>query len=162
MPERSFSYDTVALGNSQYSSAMCVRSPFMKWEEPPLWPVAIPSGFGFLIGVIPYLTEVPYLSKESIDFSVLVLLIAALSLFLLNERYGNKFELYAGYLAGICIGFLPIKAFSVWFIIVGLTWVFQSTYMWKYNFPPFRIGIWIALGSMTGLYVGGIVAYNIP
>jgi hypothetical protein len=109
----------------------------MKWEEPPLWPVAIPSGFGFLIGILPYLTEVPYLSKESINFS-------------------------AGYLAGIFIGFLPIKAFAVWFIIVGLTWVFQSTYMWKYNFPPFRIGIWIALGSMTGLYVGGIVAYNIP
>jgi len=34
-------------------------------------------------------------------------------------------------------------------------------YIWQYNFPPFRIGIWLALGSMSGLYIGGIMAFNI-
>ena len=141
---------------------MCVPSESMKWEEPPLWPVVIPSGLGFILAILPYIKDVPYLTKQSLDFSVLALLMAGFCLFFLNEKYGNKFELYAGYFVGMMIGFLPIKAFPVWFIITGLTWIFQSTYMWKYNFPPFRLGIWLALGAMTGLYVGGIVAYNMP
>ena len=66
----------------------------------------------------------------------------------------------------ITIGLLIFYSFRFFFgfygiAVVILTWLGQSMYLWQHNFPPFRIGIWLALGSMSGLYIGGIMVFNI-
>jgi hypothetical protein len=90
------------------------------------------------------------------------LAILGFSCFLLTEKYGNKVELYIGYLFGLVI-FYSFRFFFGFYgiAVVILTWLGQSMYLWQHNFPPFRIGIWLALGSMSGLYIGGIMAFNI-
>lgn len=134
----------------------------MKWESAPLWPVAIPSMSGFILAFIPYLFEIDFFSTKNLLFPVLILAFLGLFCFLLSEKYGNKTELYLGYLLGMIV-FYSFRLFFGFYgiAVVILTWLGQSMYLWQYNFPPFRIGIWLALGSMSGLYIGGIMAFNI-
>ena len=134
----------------------------MKWESAPLWPVAIPSLAGFILAFIPYLFEIDFFTKKNLLFPVLILAFLGLSCFILSEKYGNKTELYIGYFLGLMV-FYSFRFFFGFYgiAVVILTWLGQSMYLWQYNFPPFRIGIWLALGSMSGLYIGGIMAFNI-
>jgi len=106
----------------------------MKWESAPLWPVAFPSLTGFILAFIPYLFEIDFFTKKNLLFPLFGLLVF----------YSFRFF----------FGFYGIA-------VVILTWLGQSMYLWQHNFPPFRIGIWLALGSMSGLYIGGIMAFNI-
>ena len=55
--------------------------------------------------------------------------------------------------------FIPQLAFFVWFVVVILLWLFESMHVWRKNYPPFRIGIWIGLGAVSGLYIGGLFAH---
>ena len=134
----------------------------MKWESAPLWPVALPSIIGFLLSLIPYLFEVEYFSKRILLAPILILMILGLFLILLPNKYGGKLELYIGYAFGLLLSYTSRFFFGFYgIVVVVLVWLGQSTYMWQYNFPPFRIGIWISLGAISGLYIGGIVAYNL-
>ena len=134
----------------------------MKWESAPLWPVAIPSLAGFILAFIPYLFEIYFFTKKNLLFPVGILAFLGLFCFILSEKYGNKTELYIGYFLGLMVFYSFRFLFGFYGIaVVILTWLGQSMYLWQYNFPPFRIGIWLALGSMSGLYIGGIMAYNI-
>ena len=114
----------------------------MKWDEPPLWPVAAPSMAGFAAACLPYLADDPRFIEGSLLASFLVLL-----------------ELLVGTWVGMLLCFLPQLIFFVWFIPVVLFWVAQSTYIWKRNYPPFRIGIWLGSGAVSGLFTGGIFAH---
>ena len=81
---------------------------------------------------------------------------------LLPEKYGNKVELYAGYLLALLLTYSFRFLFGFYgIVVVVLFWIGQSFYIWQYNYPPFRIGIWLALGAISGLYIGGILAYNL-
>tara|TARA_B000000475_G_scaffold267834_1_gene259482 strand:- start:430 stop:681 length:252 start_codon:yes stop_codon:yes gene_type:complete len=81
---------------------------------------------------------------------------------LLPERYGNKVELYLGYLLALLLTYSFRFLFGFYgIVVVVLFWLGQSVYIWQYNYPPFRIGIWLALGAISGLYIGGIMAYNL-
>ena len=134
----------------------------MKWESAPLWPVALPSIAGFLLSLIPYLFELNYFSKRNLLAPILILITLGLFLMLLPKKYGSKFELYLGYVIGLLVSYTFRFFFGFYgIVVVVLVWMGQSTYMWQYNFPPFRIGIWISLGSISGLYIGGIMAYNL-
>ena len=134
----------------------------MKWESAPLWPVAFPSLAGFILAFIPYLFEIDFFTKKNLLFPVFILAILGFSCFLLTEKYGNKVELYIGYLLGLLV-FYSFRFFFGFYgiAVVILTLLGQSMYLWQHNFPAFRIGIWLALGSMSGLYIGGIMAFNI-
>ncbi|GIT41372.1 MAG: hypothetical protein Ct9H300mP10_03820 [Methanobacteriota archaeon] len=71
---------------------------------------------------------------------------------------GNK-ELIAGANAGVLLAFLPQLIFFVWFVPVILFWIFQSMYVWRRGFPAFRVGTWIGLGAVSGLFIGGLFAH---
>jgi hypothetical protein len=134
----------------------------MKWESAPLWPVALPSITGLSLSFVPYLFEIEYFSKRNLIFPILILAMLGLFCIALPEKYGNKLELYVGYIIGIFSTYLLRFLFGFYgIVLVVLFWIGQSTYMWQYNYPPFRIGIWIALGAVSGLYIGGIMAYNL-
>ena len=131
----------------------------MKWDEPPLWPVAVPSMAGFAAACLPYLVNDPRFIEGSLLASFLVLL--ALSPAILRAPVGNasRLELLVGTWVGMLLCFLPQLIFFVWFIPVVLFWVAQSTYIWKRNYPPFRVGIWLGSGAVSGLFTGGIFAH---
>ena len=134
----------------------------MKWESAPLWPVVLPSITGLILAFIPYIFQTDYFTTRNLLTPVIILALVGLLVFLLNEKYGNKTELYIGYVLGLIV-FYSFRFFFGFYgiAVVILTWLGQSMYIWQYNFPPFRIGIWLALGSMSGLYIGGIMAFNI-
>ena len=134
----------------------------MKWESAPLWPVVLPSITGLLLSFIPYLFELEYFSKRNLVAPILMLSIFGLACMLLPEKYGNKVELYAGYLLTLSLTYSFRFLFGFYgIVVVVLIWIGQSFYIWQYNYPPFRIGIWLALGAISGLYIGGILAYNL-
>jgi len=74
---------------------------------------------------------------------------------------GRKAEMIAGIWVGMLVAFLPQIAFFVWFVPVILIWLAQSRTIWDRNYPPFRVGMWIGFGLVSGLYIGGILAHNL-
>ena len=75
------------------------------------------------------------------------------------EPAGGSKELIAGANAGMLLAFLPQLIFFVWFVPVILFWIFQSMYGWRRGFPAFRVGTWIGLGAVSGLFIGGLFAH---
>ena len=134
----------------------------MKCESGPLLTVVFPSITGLLLSFIPYLFELEYFSKRNLVAPILILSIFGLACMLLPEKYGNKVELYAGYLLALSLTYSFRFLFGFYgIVVVVLFWIGQSFYIWQYNYPPFRIGIWLALGAITGFYIGGILTYNL-
>jgi hypothetical protein len=80
-------------------------------------------------------------------------------LYLAPEPAGRNPELIVGANVSMLLAFLPQLFFFVWFVPVILFWIFQSTYVWKNNYPAFRVGTWIGLGAVSGLFVGGLFAH---
>ena len=139
----------------------------MKWDSPPLWPVAVPSLLGFVLACSPlrsYKFEaLSFLStpegQDSILTPMVCLILLSGLLYFSPEELGSRRELISGALVAILFGVLPQGMFFVWFIPGVLFWVAQSTYIWKRNYPPFRIGIWLGSGAVSGLFTGGIFAH---
>jgi hypothetical protein len=139
----------------------------VKWDSPPLWPVAVPSLLGFVLACSPlrsYKFEaLSFLStpegQDSILTPMVCLILLSGLLYFSPEELGSRRELISGALVAILFGVLPQGMFYVWFIPVVLFWVAQSTYVWKRNYPPFRIGIWLGSGAVSGLFTGGIFAH---
>ncbi len=139
----------------------------MKWDSPPLWPVAVPSLLGFVLACSPlrsYKFEaLSFLStpegQDSILTPMVCLILLSGLLYFSPEELGSRRELISGTLVAILFGVLPQGMFFVWFIPVILFWVAQSTYIWKRNYPAFRIGIWLGSGAVSGLFTGGIFAH---
>jgi hypothetical protein len=145
----------------------------VKWEKPPLWPVAGPSLTGFACAAITFISwprlGVEFDSLYLSDIAPLALswlLLWPVGLILLNwipEEVGDVNEVRKGAAAALLAGFLP-QLFGValffcafWFLLVIGSWIFISTYQWKYNFPTFRTGFWLGHGAMVGCYVGAFV-----
>ena len=132
----------------------------MKWDSPPLWPVAVPSLFGFAFACIPPIVEgVPRLFDWDLATPFGGLVIASALLYFAPEPAGDSTELIVGANVGMLLAFLPQLVFYVWFVPGILFWIFQSMYVWKRNFPAFRIGTWIGLGAVSGLFIGGLFAH---
>ena len=117
----------------------------MKWDKPPLWPVAIPSICGFFSACMPYIFQIPYFIEGSLISPFILLILLSLGLNFSPPEIGNKIELIAGTWFSMLFSFLPQLFLFPWFIIVFLFWLSQSMYVWKKNYPPFRVGIWIGL-----------------
>ena len=139
----------------------------MRWEKPPLWPVAIPSTMGFLLACSPlrsYKIEVlSFISTAEGQDSLIVPLFGMIALTLLlrlaPEEIGNRNEMIAGAILALLFGVLPQALLFPWMIIVILAWISQSIYVWKKDFPPFRIGLWLGLGGASGLFMGGFFSH---
>ena len=132
----------------------------MKWDEPPLWPVAVPSLAGFIAACIPHLVSgVPRIFDWDLTTPFACLVFASLLLFFSPEPAGRDFELIIGANIGMLFAFIPQLFFFVWFIPVILFWIYQSMVVWKRNYPSFRVGTWIGIGAVSGLYIGGLFAH---
>ena len=134
----------------------------MKWDEPPLWPVVGPSLAGFTAACLPHIVDgVPRLFDWDLTTPFVGLMFVSILLYFAPEPAGKNTELILGANVGMLLAFLPQLFFFVWFVPVILFWILQSMYVWKNNFPAFRVGTWIGLGAVSGLFVGGLFAHFI-
>ena len=125
----------------------------MKWDTMPLWPIVIPLSVGFFMACIFGVIE----NSSSLLKPAICLLIMPFVIWASPIEIGNPKEFFGGYIVSLIFGILPQLIFFVWFIIVILIWVSQTTYLWRHDSPVFRIGIWIGLGSCTGLFLGSFL-----
>ena len=133
----------------------------MKWDEPPLWPVVIPTLVGFVVACMSHLLdEIPQLGGDlPAPFMGLVLLSPLL--YFSPKPAGGRIELIIGANVAMVLAIVPQMLFFVWFIVVILFWIFQSMYIWRYNYPAFRVGTWLGLGAVSGLFMGDLFAHFI-
>ena len=83
------------------------------------------------------------------------------------KEWGEPKEMRLGVMAGVVVMFLPqmcgmaLLLCSLWFLAVIGGWVFVSTYQWKYDVQPFRTGLWLGVGGLTGMYMGAWAMWTI-
>ena len=134
----------------------------MKWGSMPMSLVIGPLVLGIAAAALPYLVEHPDLVEGSLLAPFLLMLMAGVQFaFFPDAASGRKAEMIAGIWVGMLVAFLPQIAFFVWFVPVILIWLAQSRTIWDRNYPPFRVGMWIGFGLVSGLYIGGILAHNL-
>jgi len=132
----------------------------MKWDEPPLWPVVAPSIVGFFAAWIPHLFDwVPRPWGWILPTPFLVLVFLSPLLYLSPKPAGGRIELVIGANVAMLLAIIPQIFLFVWFIVVILFWISQSMYVWRHNYPPFRIGTWIGIGAVSGLFIGDFFAH---
>ena len=132
----------------------------MKWDEPPLWPVVVPTLIGFFAACLPHLFDWlprPWGWALVVPFMILVLLSPLL--YFSPKPTGGRIGVVIGANSAMLLAIIPQIFLFVWFIVVILFWIQQSMYVWKYNYPPFRVGTWLGLGAVSGLFVGGFFAH---
>ena len=119
---------------------------------------------GFVAGCVPYLLESQYLTTES-KFSLFapfaMAAMACMAICLLQSSIWSKLEMFSGSLVSFLVSLIGQLLFFVWFVPVVLIWVRESIFVWRKSYPAFRIGFWIGLGAASGVYMGGIFAYNV-
>lgn len=132
----------------------------MKWESLPRSLAFGPLLLGMLCAALPYLVEHPYFKEGSLLAPFLLSMMLVLQFpFFPESGEGRKAEMIGGIYVGALLSFLPQFLFYVWFIVMILLWVQQSNVIWQRNYPPFRVGLWIGLGVVSGLFIGGILAH---
>ena len=133
----------------------------VKWDTPPIWPVAVPSILGFSIACIDEILSIQNLFGQTLLLPILALTASSGLVVFLPDRYQSKLECILGIWAMILLATIPQLIFFVWFVLVILFWLSQSLYIWKRNYPTFRLGIWLGAGGMSGLYLGSLFAINV-
>ena len=135
----------------------------MHWEgrrPTSLW--LVPFAMGFVSGLLPYLINHELFDESSLMGPVgLSALLAGGLLVLPDSETDRKIEMLTGIWLGMSISYLPIALFFVWFIPVILYWIGRTLKVQHSHFPPFRIGLWIGSGILSGIYVGNIIAFNL-
>lgn len=132
----------------------------MKWDEFPRSLAFAPLLLGMVAASLPYLIEHPHLREGSLLGPFLLTLLAALQFpFYPQAGDSRRGDMIAGIYVGMIAAFLPQLIFFVWFIPMILLWLHQTGVIWERNYPPFRVGLWIGLGVVSGLFVGGILAH---
>ena len=66
------------------------RHSGVKWDSPPLWPVAAPSLLGFIMACLPYLTKLPNFTEGSLLAPFGVVASASLALLLAPDEIGRS------------------------------------------------------------------------
>ena len=78
----------------------------MKWDEPPLWPVAVPSLAGFAAACIPYVfPNTPQLVGGELTTPFILLVIMSPLLYFSPEPTGGRAELILGANIGMFFAF---------------------------------------------------------
>ena len=133
----------------------------VKWDSPPIWPVAVPSILGFSIACADEILSIQGLFGQALLLPILALIASSGLVMFLPDRYESKFECILGIWSMILLAVMPQLIFPIWFVLVILFWLSQSLYVWKRNYPTFRLGIWLGAGGMSGLYLGSLFALNV-
>ena len=131
----------------------------VKWDSPPIWPVAVPSILGFSIACADQILSIQDLLGQTLLLPILALTASSGLVMFLPDRYQSKLECILGIWSMILIAALGQLIFFVWVVLVILFWLSQSLYIWKRNYPTFRLGIWLGSGGMSGLYLGSLFAH---
>ena len=132
----------------------------MKWDEPPLWPVAVPSLVGFFAACMPHIFDwVPRPWGWVLPAPFMILVLLSPLLYFSPKPAGGRIELVIGANVAMLLALIPQVFLFVWFIVVILFWIFQSMFVWRHNYPPFRIGTWLGLGAVSGLFIGDLFAH---
>lgn len=131
----------------------------VKWDSPPIWPVAVPSILGFSIACVDQILSIQDLLGQTLLLPILALTASSGLVMFLPDRYQSKLECILGIWSMILIAALGQLIFFVWVVLVILFWLSQSLYIWKRNYPTFRLGIWLGSGGMSGLYLGSLFAH---
>lgn len=143
----------------------------MKWEHPPLALFAAPPLTGLLAALIGFrLLPVPgFEEKFLVDVFPLLaswsclLVMTVLWTFAIPAEWGDPNEIRMGLFAGVGLVFLPqlcgvaLLMCGFWFLFVISLWAFFSTYQWKRDAPPFRTGLWLGMGGLAGMFLGGLL-----
>jgi len=133
----------------------------VKWDTPPIWPVAVPSILGFSIACANEMLSIQGLFGQTLLLPILALTASSGLVMFLPESYDSKFECILGICFMILLAVIPQLILPVWFVLVILFWLSQSLYIWKRNYPTFRLGVWLGAGGMSGLYLGSLFAFNV-
>ena len=133
----------------------------VKWDTPPIWPVAVPSILGFSIACANEMLSIQGLFGQALLLPIMALTASSGLVMFLPGRYESKFECILGIWLMILLAVIPQLIFPIWFVLVILFWLSQSLYVWKRNYPTFRLGIWLGAGGMSGLYLGSLFAFNV-
>jgi len=121
-----------------------------------------PFLLGFVTSILPYLIEYPFFVKGSLIGPVTISAIFAIQFAFYPEAdTDKKTDLLGGIYVGMLVAFAPQIIFFVWFIPVFLFWLARTSAMAKSNFPPFRVGLWIGNGILSGVYFGSILSHFI-
>lgn len=132
----------------------------MKWDSLPRSLAFGPLVLGMVAAALPYLVEHPLFKEGSLLAPFLLSMMLVLQFAFYPEARGErKGELVGGIYLGGLLAFLPQLIFFVWFIPMILLWVHQTTVIWQRNYPPFRVGLWMGLGVVSGLFIGGILSH---
>ena len=143
----------------------------MKWENPPLGLFALPPLIGLISSVIGFqlASEMDIQDKLLSDISPLLLswstlvILSSLLMFRIPAEWGEPKEMRYGVLVGTIVVFLPqicgmgLLLCALWWIPVICGWVFVSTYQWKYDVQPFRTGLWLGVGGLTGMFMLSLI-----
>lgn len=133
----------------------------VKWDTPPIWPVALPSILGFSIACADEILSIQGLFGQALLLPIVALAASSGLVLFLPDKYESKFECILGIWSMILLAVIPQLIFPIWFVLVILFWLSQSLYVWKRNYPTFRLGIWLGAGGMSGLYLGSLFAFNV-
>ena len=121
-----------------------------------------PLLLGLLTGPLPYLIDHSFFNESSLIGPVTVTACIAICFpFLSNSVSNRKLEMMIGIWTGMAIAYLPILFFFVWIVIPFLYWIWETANRDNWVLPPFRIGLWIGCGIISGIYISNIIAYNL-
>ena len=140
----------------------------MKWDNPPLGLFAIPPLVGLISSAIGFQLAPMFEVEDQLlaDIAPLILswliltILSSILMFTIPKEWGDPKEMRYGVLSGTIIVFIPqicgigLIFCAFWFIPVICGWVFVSTYQWKYDVQPYRTGIWLGVGGLTGMFMG--------
>ena len=126
----------------------------MKWERAPLGIIILPFFIGFIISCIS-----GYFDPTTVSIQLVTLIILSLTLYFFPIKVENYNQLVAGSIVSVIIGIFPTLIFFPWCIIVWMFWFSQNLYVWNYNMPPFRIGVWIGMGASSGVFFGAFFSW---
>jgi hypothetical protein len=121
----------------------------------------VPSILGFSIACADEILSIQGLFGQALLLPILALTTSSVLVMFLPDRYESKFECILGIWLMILLAVIPQLIFPIWFVLVILFWLSQSLYVWKRNYPTFRLGIWLGAGGMSGLYLGSLFAFNV-
>jgi len=121
-----------------------------------------PLSMGLVAGSLPYLVEHSFFDESSLMGPVgLSACLAIGLLFLPDSATERKVEMIAGIWIGMSISYFPIALFFVWMVPVIIFWTSSTISIQTSHLPPFRIGLWMGSGILSGIYIGNIIAYNL-
>ena len=133
----------------------------MRWERMPFGLAFVPFHLSMCVSCcVTLFVDLNSFGLDAPVFSLILLSLLVLCVqFVHVDPSGRGNERSLGALVGLQFGYWPTAVVGlVWPFIVAVIWLIQCSRIWRYSYPPFRIGLWTGFGASTGLIAGQIGA----